>query len=242
MFGVPYVYTQSRILKVWNVCVCVLTIMILWPVLIHQFFTEHLELSFPDNAGASGVRPGSLSDQRERLSHLRRHATRCPVRGSSHQGQDGLRTHDLRRQGERDQNSPHKPPRYEPAVNGCVLRSAAVRSRGQTRETSALDSGAHRRWQPEPHPGRGRAALQALPAADGSAFQTGRKIIPFCSERWLAKKKKRPKRTARCKWAPAVLPLLQEDQLGLSLLTLEQLESDEMLQKISRIAQQTWRW
>lgn len=34
-------------------------------------------------------------------------------------------------------------------------------------------------------------------------------------------------------------PLLQEDQLGLSLLTLEQLESEEMLQKISRIAQQT---
>lgn len=33
--------------------------------------------------------------------------------------------------------------------------------------------------------------------------------------------------------------LLQEDQLGLSLLTLEQLESEEMLQKISRIAQQT---
>lgn len=33
--------------------------------------------------------------------------------------------------------------------------------------------------------------------------------------------------------------LLQEDQLGLSLLTLEQLESEEMLQKISQIAQQT---
>lgn len=35
---------------------------------------------------------------------------------------------------------------------------------------------------------------------------------------------------------------LQEDQLGLSLLTLEQLESEEMLQKITQIAHQTWRW
>ncbi|CAG12711.1 unnamed protein product, partial [Tetraodon nigroviridis] len=34
-------------------------------------------------------------------------------------------------------------------------------------------------------------------------------------------------------------PFRQEDQLGLSLLTLEQLESEEMLQKISQIAQQT---
>lgn len=38
---------------------------------------------------------------------------------------------------------------------------------------------------------------------------------------------------------PLCPSLLQEDQLGLSLLTLEQLESEEMLQKISRIAQQT---
>lgn len=34
------------------------------------------------------------------------------------------------------------------------------------------------------------------------------------------------------------LYVLQEDQLGLSLLTLEQLQSEEMLQKISQIAQQ----
>jgi len=34
---------------------------------------------------------------------------------------------------------------------------------------------------------------------------------------------------------------LQEDQLGLSLLTLEQLESEEMLKKISQIAHQSWR-
>lgn len=33
--------------------------------------------------------------------------------------------------------------------------------------------------------------------------------------------------------------LLQEDQLGLSLLTLEQLQSEEMLQKISKMAHQT---
>lgn len=101
MFGVPYVYTQSRILKVRNVCVCVcvLTMTILSPVLIHQLFTEHLEMSFPANAGPSGVRPGPLPDQRERLPHLRRHATRRPVCGPSHPRQDGLRAHDLRRQG-----------------------------------------------------------------------------------------------------------------------------------------------
>ncbi len=32
----------------------------------------------------------------------------------------------------------------------------------------------------------------------------------------------------------------QEDQLGLSLLTLEQLQSEDMLQKIAQIAQQAW--
>lgn len=35
-----------------------------------------------------------------------------------------------------------------------------------------------------------------------------------------------------------MLYVLQEDQLGLSLLTLEQLQSEEMLQKISQIAHQ----
>lgn len=35
-----------------------------------------------------------------------------------------------------------------------------------------------------------------------------------------------------------MLYVLQEDQLGLSLLTLEQLQSEEMLQKISKIAHQ----
>lgn len=38
---------------------------------------------------------------------------------------------------------------------------------------------------------------------------------------------------------PLCPSLFQEDQLGLSLLTLEQLESEEMLQKISQIAHQT---
>lgn len=33
----------------------------------------------------------------------------------------------------------------------------------------------------------------------------------------------------------------QEDQLGLSLLTLEQLQSEDMLQKIAKIAQQAWK-
>lgn len=34
------------------------------------------------------------------------------------------------------------------------------------------------------------------------------------------------------------VPLLQEDQLGLSLLSLEQLESEETLRRIEQIAQQ----
>lgn len=42
-----------------------------------------------------------------------------------------------------------------------------------------------------------------------------------------------------CFWQPS---LRQEDQLGLSLLTLEQLQSEEMLQKISQMAHQNWRW
>lgn len=54
----------------------------------------------------------------------------------------------------------------------CVLSTALCSSR-QTWETSSLDSGAHQWWQSEPYRGRSRPALQTLPAADGSAFQTG---------------------------------------------------------------------
>lgn len=50
---------------------------------------------------------------------------------------------------------------------------AEIRSIRQTWETSSLDSGAHQRRQPEPHRGRSRPAVQALPASDGSAVQTG---------------------------------------------------------------------
>lgn len=53
-----------------------------------------------NKTGPSGVSPGSLSDQRERLSDVRRHATCCPVCGSSHQRQNRLRTNDFCRQGE----------------------------------------------------------------------------------------------------------------------------------------------
>lgn len=51
--------------------------------------------------------------------------------------------------------------------------SAALRPSGQTREAPSLDSGAHQRRQPESHRGRDHPALQALPATDGSAVQTG---------------------------------------------------------------------
>lgn len=56
--------------------------------------------------------------------------------------------------------------------DGC-LSSTALRPSRQTWEASSLDSGAHQRRQSEPHRGRDRPPLQALPAADGSAFQTG---------------------------------------------------------------------
>lgn len=55
----------------------------------------------------------------------------------------------------------------------CGFCSAAIRPCGQTGEASSLDSGAHQRRQPEPHRGRGGPAVQALPASDGSAVQTG---------------------------------------------------------------------
>lgn len=50
--------------------------------------------------GSSGIPAGSLPDQGERLPHLRRHATRCPVRWQSHPREDRLRPDDLCRQGE----------------------------------------------------------------------------------------------------------------------------------------------
>lgn len=49
----------------------------------------------------------------------------------------------------------------------------ALRPSRQTREAPSLDSGAHQRRQSEPDSGRSRPAVQALPATDGSAFQTG---------------------------------------------------------------------
>lgn len=58
--------------------------------------------------------------------------------------------------------------------------SAALRPSGQTREAPSLDSGAHQRRQPESHRGRDHPALQALPATDGSAVQTGSLTFLFC--------------------------------------------------------------
>lgn len=50
--------------------------------------------------GSSGIPARSLPDQGERLPHLRRHATRRPVRWPSHPRENRLRPDDLCRQGE----------------------------------------------------------------------------------------------------------------------------------------------
>lgn len=70
---------------------------------------------------------------------------------------------------------PDRPPETcsaHPRVRSSFL-AAALRPSGQTRQAPSLDSGAHQRRQPEPDGGRDHPAVQALPAADGSAFQTG---------------------------------------------------------------------
>jgi len=54
------------------------------------------------------------------------------------------------------------------------LPPLALRPGGQAREAASLDPGAHQRGQPQPDGGRDGAALQALPAPDGPALQTGR--------------------------------------------------------------------
>lgn len=128
----------------------------------------------------------------------------------------------------------------------CGLLLIALRTCRQTWETSSLDSGAHQWWQSESYHRWSHPTLQALPTADGSVFQTGsqisQKICLFGGQGNVIEKKKIvfSKKTKHLN-EPHCPSLFQEDQLGLSLLTLEQLESDEMLQKISQIAQQTWR-
>lgn len=93
MFGVPYVYTQSRILKVSSARVsralgpspgtCVA-----WGRGRVRRTGRRGPLPVSSPAGAAGIPAGPVPDQREGLSHLRRHAPRGPVCGAGHQGQD----------------------------------------------------------------------------------------------------------------------------------------------------------
>lgn len=174
MFGVPYVYTQSRILKVRTKSPPTTA--------ATKRPSSTRPASCPDSRppGSSGIPAGSLPDQGERLPHVWRHATRRPVRGPSHPRENRLRPDDLCRQGEFTfktglEWSERAAP--EACWGRCPLvlppLSAALRPSGQTREAPSLDSGAHQRRQPESHRGRDHPALQALPATDGSAVQTG---------------------------------------------------------------------
>lgn len=131
--------------------------------------------------GPFGVSPGSLSDQREWLSNIWRHATCCSMRGSSHQRQNWLRTHDFCRQGVCDTRTQFfllESIHHYLTLQLWLLLTALCTCR-QTWETSSVDSGAHQWRQSESYHRRGRPTLQTLPAADGSAFQTGSLISLF---------------------------------------------------------------
>lgn len=98
MFGVPYVYTQSRILKVSSAGVGVARSGLWGPSLgtgVGRSGRRDRSALF-SRAGTAGIPAGPVPDPRERLSHLRRHAPRGPVCGAGHPGQDGLRPHGLR--------------------------------------------------------------------------------------------------------------------------------------------------
>lgn len=115
MFGVPYVYTQSRILKVSRARVTGVGDLLGPSRGTGAEGQAAREGPLPHllTPGAAGVPAGPVPDPRERLSHFRRHAPRGPVCGPGHQGQDGLRPHDLRRQGAG--SGPLQSPRWSPS-------------------------------------------------------------------------------------------------------------------------------
>lgn len=192
MFGVPYVYTQSRILKVRTIAVSSTTTCTLKKIKNFNqqksYLTDWAVFSivdveiFPSPArfrlawSTCGI---TFRSERMTFWRLMPCATPPSVLAEPSEARQTTDSWFLLTRCVMTQSCiPH-------STEGLCVQSVcvyvtsvcvpptALRPSRQTWETSSLDSGAHQWRQSEPDSGWSRPAVQALPASDGSAFQTG---------------------------------------------------------------------